>query len=483
MLNAPHAKPVARFGLSAALGAALAASLALGAAGGASAEPGPVYPSREQVEAARTATAGTAAQVSSLDARYAAATARLAQVRTQAAAAAEAYNGARLQQEQKRREAAAARGRAAKAQEQAEAASLEVRQYAAAVYQQGGSLGDLEAFLSSEGPQEMLDRASALDAVGTARDRSFQRASATSAVAETMRRQAAQAEAAQAEATQRAEQARDAAQDQAAEAERASAAVQAEQQELVSRLAELRDTSQALERQRQDGLQAAAEARAAASAAAEQARLAAARAQAAQGTAARQAAQAAAQRAQQEAARQAAAARAAEDAARRAAAQRAAEEQDRPATQPAPAPAPAPEPAPNPPAPTPAPKPPAPPSTKSGVAAVLSYARAQIGKPYEWGGSGPDTFDCSGLTLMAWRQAGVNLSHYTGAQWRETARVAISDLQPGDLVFYGTSGETSHHMGLYIGGGRMIEAPYTGAFVREASIYRSDLLPYGGRVS
>ena len=83
---------------------------------------------------------------------------------------------------------------------------------------------------------------------------------------------------------------------------------------------------------------------------------------------------------------------------------------------------------------------------------------------------------------MAWRQAGVYLSHYTGAQWAETARVAVSDLRPGDLVFFGSSGETSHHMGLYIGGGRMIEAPYTGATVREASIYRSDLLPYGGRV-
>ncbi len=54
--------------------------------------------------------------------------------------------------------------------------------------------------------------------------------------------------------------------------------------------------------------------------------------------------------------------------------------------------------------------------------------------------------------MMAWRQAGAYLSHYTGAQWSETDRVPISDLQPGDLVFYGSSGESSHHMGLYIGG-------------------------------
>ena len=83
--------------------------------------------------------------------------------------------------------------------------------------------------------------------------------------------------------------------------------------------------------------------------------------------------------------------------------------------------------------------------------------------------------------MRAWQRAGVNLSHFTGAQWGETARVAISDLRPGDLVFFGSSGAGSHHVGLYVGGGQMIEAPYTGANVRYASIYRSDLVSYGGR--
>ncbi|MCB1302057.1 MAG: C40 family peptidase, partial [Tetrasphaera sp.] len=121
------------------------------------------------------------------------------------------------------------------------------------------------------------------------------------------------------------------------------------------------------------------------------------------------------------------------------------------------------------------------PPPASGAAAAIAYAQAQLGKPYLWGGSGPDAFDCSGLTMMAWRQAGVYLSHYTGAQYAETARVPIDQLQPGDLVFFGSSGESSHHMGLYVGGGQMIEAPYTGAVIRYASIYRSDLVPYGGR--
>jgi cell wall-associated NlpC family hydrolase len=83
---------------------------------------------------------------------------------------------------------------------------------------------------------------------------------------------------------------------------------------------------------------------------------------------------------------------------------------------------------------------------------------------------------------MAWRQAGVTLSHYTGAQYQETRRVPISQLQPGDLVFYGVSGPTSHHVGLYIGGGKMIHAPNPRRTVMIDSIYSmSDLLPYGGR--
>ena len=116
------------------------------------------------------------------------------------------------------------------------------------------------------------------------------------------------------------------------------------------------------------------------------------------------------------------------------------------------------------------------------MAAVIAFARAQLGEPYVWGGAGPSVWDCSGLTMMAWRQAGVSLSHYTGYQYAETDRVPISQLQPGDLVFYGTSGPNSHHVGLYIGGGQMIHAPNPSTVVKIASIYSmSDLLPYGGR--
>jgi cell wall-associated NlpC family hydrolase len=436
----------------------------------ASADPGPVYPSQQQVDRAKAAVTGASGQISTLDAQYAAAGARLADVQDRAAAAGEAYNGALFRLDQRKAETAAAQKRSAQAQSVADAASLIVRRYAATVYQQGGNLGELEAFLNGNGPQDMLDRATALQAVGDARARTLQEAAATSIVADTMKRQAAEAQAEQLKAATEAQQAKDAAQAQADQAQAAATQIQQQQQTLVTQLATLRKTSVALEQQRQDGLAAAAAARAAAAEAARQAQLAAARAKAAHDAASRAAALQAAARASAEATRQKAAAQAAE---KRAA--EASQQQTQVKSQPA-------DPTPAGPAPvdsTPVVSVPPPPS--GGASAVIAYARAQLGKPYQWGADGPDSFDCSGLTMRAWQQAGVSLYHYTGAQWDQTARVAISDLRPGDLVFYGSSGPSSHHVGLYIGDGQMIEAPRSGVPVRVASIYRYDLLPYGGR--
>ena len=112
---------------------------------------------------------------------------------------------------------------------------------------------------------------------------------------------------------------------------------------------------------------------------------------------------------------------------------------------------------------------PAPPQGK-GAAQAVAVARAQIGKPYSWGASGPDSFDCSGLTMYAWRAAGVSLPHSTYAQWAATAHISQSDLQPGDLVFF--SG--LNHVAIYSGGGMMIEAPHTGLNVREVPLRTGD---------
>ncbi len=99
---------------------------------------------------------------------------------------------------------------------------------------------------------------------------------------------------------------------------------------------------------------------------------------------------------------------------------------------------------------------------------VLDFARAQIGKPYVWGASGPASYDCSGLTQAAWREAGVTLPRTTWDQVKVGTRVATSDLQPGDLVFFY---DDISHVGIYKGDGMMIHAPKPGANVREESIY------------
>jgi cell wall-associated NlpC family hydrolase len=111
-------------------------------------------------------------------------------------------------------------------------------------------------------------------------------------------------------------------------------------------------------------------------------------------------------------------------------------------------------------------------STQGDIAA--NWALSQLGRPYLWGGAGPASYDCSGLTMMAWARAGVQLLHYTGYQWEEGPHVPLNELQRGDLLFYATNTSdpsTIHHVAIYIGNGMMVNAPYTGAFVRIDSIY------------
>ena len=96
---------------------------------------------------------------------------------------------------------------------------------------------------------------------------------------------------------------------------------------------------------------------------------------------------------------------------------------------------------------------------------MLSYAYAQVGKPYCYAGAGPGCFDCSGLTMMAWAQAGVSMPHGSNAQLGMFPRVPMNALQSGDLVFW------SGHVGIYVGGGQVLHAPHTGDVVKVAPIW------------
>jgi cell wall-associated NlpC family hydrolase len=114
-------------------------------------------------------------------------------------------------------------------------------------------------------------------------------------------------------------------------------------------------------------------------------------------------------------------------------------------------------------------KPVACPVTYSGGAGGKAAQKAcsLIGHPYGWGDAGPTYYDCSGMTMTAWASAGVSLAHFTGAQWSETRRISASQLQTGDLVFYGSS---IYHVAIYVGGGWVVHAPKPGDRVRMAQM-------------
>ena len=107
----------------------------------------------------------------------------------------------------------------------------------------------------------------------------------------------------------------------------------------------------------------------------------------------------------------------------------------------------------------------------SVVATVIAFAEAQLGKPYQWGGTGPDSFDCSGLVMMAYRTAGVEIPRTSQAQYAWGPKIPASQVQPGDLAFFvGSDGTVAApgHVGLVIGNGYMVEAYATGFPIRIA---------------
>lgn len=117
---------------------------------------------------------------------------------------------------------------------------------------------------------------------------------------------------------------------------------------------------------------------------------------------------------------------------------------------------------------TSSPSPTPPPAT--GAAAAIKFARAQLGKPYEWGADGPNSYDCSGLTMRAWEAGGKSLSHSSRMQYSESTPISRSQLRPGDLVFWGSSPSSIYHVALYVGDGKIVHAPRTGRPVSEESI-------------
>ncbi len=439
----------------------------------ANAEPEPpVIPSQSDVDAARRAVGDKAVQVAAVEARLAGATTRLETLGRAAGRAAEAYNGALYRLQQAKAEAAAAAAQNKKAQATLVQQSRLIGRFAAANYQSGGTLAQVGPLFTADGPQSLLDRAGAAQSVSTAMQGAFLRFTATQVVANAFKLQADKAVAEVKKATDAAAAAKQRAEVAVAAQSAAVASMGTERRQLIGQLARLRSTSYQVAEQRQKGLEELARQRAAAEAkrkAEEQARRAAARAAAEAAERAAEAAREAAtkaakKRAQQAAARAAKAAKEAREArgreAREAAARRAEEaareaeraaRRDRPRDDDRPSR-----------------------SSRSGAARAIEFARDQIGEPYIWAADGPDSWDCSGLTMVAWAKAGVRLPHYSVAQYEQTRHISEDELRPGDLVFWADDASdpgTIFHVGLYIGDGQMIHAPRPGSSVRVNSIY------------
>jgi cell wall-associated NlpC family hydrolase len=113
------------------------------------------------------------------------------------------------------------------------------------------------------------------------------------------------------------------------------------------------------------------------------------------------------------------------------------------------------------------------------VATAIAWAKQQLGKPYQWGGVGPNSYDCSGLTQGAYRQAGITLPRVAADQYNAGPHPSLANLLPGDLLFWATNTavpSTIHHVTMYLGGGLMIAAPHTGTVIQIQPVYISGFI-------
>jgi peptidoglycan DL-endopeptidase CwlO len=429
----------------AAVGLTLAALLLAGlpAAGAAT----PAYPDPGQVRRAQRRTAAAADDVRGIQQRLDWATARVEAADVALSTAAEDFDQAQVELDRAQRAAAGAADVSRRASARLDAAQQQVGRLAAQSYRSGGPVASLEVLLSPSGPDVVLERASMLRTVAAHRQQDVQRMDAARVVATSLRTQADQALARQEAAARRLDRARAAAADRARRAHDVLTAENRTRADLLRRLAAARRTSVALERARQAGL-----------------------------VAERQAAQ------RRAVARQAAARRAAT---RLSAADHSSSGSSSSGPRSSGPAGPEGSAGPSGSAGSSGPDPTGGSSgSASAGASALAWARHQIGLPYRWGGDGPGSYDCSGLVMRAWQQAGVLLPHSSRLQYRQVEKISYSRLRPGDLLFFATDPadpDTIHHVALYAGGGRMLEAPYTGADVRLAPLRRSDAMPYAGR--
>ena len=443
-------------------------------------------PSQDDINKSKQKEASTSASIASLEARLATLKANTENATMKAQIATEDYLQSLDALNKAKAATAAARAKATAATKQTHQARKSLSDVVVQTYQDGGNPFDIVSpYLTGRSLGDIASQKAALDRAGENTDAKLQKVQALQSVATTMEGIAAQKESAQRTATQKTEATKNAAQAAANAAQAAQSQATSQRANLISQLAAQRNTTVALETQRQEQLEQAEQNRKN-----EEAR--------------KQAQQAAAQAKAKEEQEKQNEAKAKETASptpgqpdpqpsQTAAPEPAPSQTTTPepapspseTSQPAPAPAPEPEPAPAPtPEPDPEPEPDPTPAPSGGADVAIAKAYTFIGVDYVWGGESYSGVDCSGLAMLSWAAAGVSLTHSSRAQYWEGTHVSLDSVQPGDLIFWSSDGSAGsiYHVAIYLGNGQMIEAPTFGVPVRVTGVRYSGIMPYAVRL-
>ena len=448
---------------------ALVGTLLVGAASDVvAAPPAPTPPSAQDVQAAKGAVAAASRSVAGMEVRLAQLSATTDAANLKVQQAGETYTQAVSDADA----AAQASTDAAKASADADAAAETARRQLVAIAREiarsGGSTDMLQALLSADGFQDVANRSSALDRISGKTDEAVQQYRASQLISTMLAKRATEAAAEASAAKATAADALKGAQQAQADAVQAQTDAAAERDTLITQLAAARQTSADVERARQDYLDQQRRDRedAAAKAAALKAAAVAQPVVPAKNTGATT------------------------PAATTPAATTPAATTPGATTPPVTAP-----PGNTPPAVTPpAVTPPSAPyglgtgrsrGSAAGGAAALAWAETKIGFPYVWAAAGPDAYDCSGLTMSAWRAAGgVNLARTSRDQYRQVLKISYNDLRPGDLVFWSTDPNNTdavYHVAMWAGNGMIMEAPQPLSPLRLTKMRWGSTMPFAGR--
>ena len=429
---------------------------------------------QSDIDRSKASERSTSTSIASLEARLAQESSNLEEAQIKAQAANEDYLAAVDELNKATKDAQTAQANADSAASSTTSARSDLGSIVVQTYQESGNpLDPLTPYLTSESLADLADADVALTRAGEKNNAKVQNVEALEAVATSMQTIADQKVKAKEAAKTSAETAKTDAETAANEAQSAVTTTRTNRQSFITQLAAQRNTTVELETKYQNQVEAERKAREEAAA---QAAAKAASEKAAADLAQKQAEQAAAQPQESAPAPQEQASRpspgqqssAQEPATTSQPEPEAAEEE----TAPAPAPAPAPEPA------------PAPAHSGSAASTAINAAMGYLGTPYVWAGESAAGLDCSGLTMVSYAAAGVELTHSSRVQYGEGSLVPLDAAQPGDLVFWSSDGSQSgiYHVAIYLGDDMMIEAPTFGMTVRVTSMRYSGIMPYAVRL-